>query len=254
MIDTHTHLYLPDFSEDFVPMMLRGENAGVRYYILPNIDAESLPMMKDFHSRFPDNTFMTIGLHPTEVKEDWEKHMNFMEKEIGKDKYVGIGEIGIDLYWDKSQIENQKKAFEYQLLLAQKLELPVIIHSREALEEILEVIGKVKPTVPLIFHSFTGNLNDVKRIREVCDPWFGINGVITYKNAAPLREAIPEIGLEKILLETDSPYLTPVPHRGKRNESSYLGYIRDKIAQTLQVSPQIIEKQTTLNASHIFKI
>lgn len=253
MVDTHTHLYFPEFNEDISQIMNLAGKEGVKHFILPNVDEASLPVMKDFHDRFPDITSMAIGLHPTEVNDDWERVLRSFEEEFAKEKYVAIGEVGIDLYWDKSMINAQKEVFEHQLRFAQETGVPVIIHSRDALEETLEVIEKVMPTVPLIFHSFTGNPGNVERIRQVCDPYFGINGVVTYKNAPELREALNTIGLNKILLETDSPYLSPVPKRGKRNDSSNLKFIRDKISEVIGILPEEVENTTDNNVSSIFK-
>lgn len=254
MIDTHAHLYFTDYGEDITEVMQNCIASGVSHFVLPNVDEESLPLVKDFHVRYPDITTMAIGVHPTEVKDNWRDFMGKMEEEISSGQYKAVGEIGIDLYWDQSTLNIQSEAFEYQLRLAEKYSLPVIIHSRQAFEETMQVIEKVKPSVPLIFHSFTGEIKDVDRIRQDCDPYFGINGVVTYKNAPKLREAIPVIGIEKIVLETDAPYLTPVPHRGKRNDSSYLGFIRDQIAETLNISPQTVETVTDENAIRIFKL
>lgn len=254
MIDTHTHLYFPDYGEEIADVMKRCEENGVSHFILPGVDEESIALVRNFHSRYPEVTSMAVGLHPTEVKVDRARVIDLVEKELATGDYIAVGEIGMDLYWDASTLEWQKEAFEHQLLMAEKYRLPVIIHSRSALDETLEVIEKVKPTVPLVFHSFTGNKENVKRIRRSCDPWFGINGVVTYKNAPELREALPEIGLDRILLETDSPYLTPVPHRGKRNDSSYLDHIRDKIAEVLGISPEEVDKATNLSAKKIFNI
>lgn len=210
--------------------------------------------MKALHSKYPATTSMAMGLHPTEVKEDWEAIMTEIEKELESGKFVAIGEVGMDLYWDQTFANQQKQAFRHQLSLAEKYKLPVIIHCRNALTETLEAINEVNPTVTLIFHSFTGNKEDVRTIREVCDPFFGINGVITYKNAQELREALPEIGIEKILLETDSPYLSPVPNRGKRNDSNNLKYIKDKIAEVLNIEPLKVEEITDLNAKTVFAL
>ena len=254
MTDTHTHLYFPEYGEDIDDIMQRSLQADVSHFILPGVSPETVEQVKDFHSRYPEVTSMAIGLHPTEVKEDWENFLPVMEKELESGKYKAVGEIGMDLYWDTSKISYQKAAFEAQIRIAEKFGLPVIIHSRNATEETMEIIEKVKPSVPLIFHSFTGKKSDVERIRKGCDPYFGINGVVTYKNAPELREALPEIGIDKIVLETDAPYLTPVPHRGKRNDSSYLPHVRDKIAETLQISPQEVENITDRNAKLIFKI
>lgn len=254
MIDTHTHIYFPEYGEEIRDVMSRCVNAGVTSFILPNVDEESLPYLKSFHALYPQLTKMAVGLHPTEVKEDWQRVLEIVDKELETGSYVAVGEVGIDLYWDKSMQKEQMQAFEGQLLLAQKYKLPVIIHSREAFEVTMQCIEKIQPSVPLIFHSFTGNIDDVKRIRNGCDPYFGINGVVTYKNAHGLRDALADIGIERILLETDAPYLTPIPHRGKRNESSYLGFIRDKIAETLDLSPQEIERITDRNAHSVFGI
>lgn len=254
MIDTHTHIYFPDYKEGISEIIRECQKSGVSHLILPNVDEESLPRMKELHEAFPGYTSMAIGIHPTEVKEDWQSQMVLVESELETGSYKAIGEVGIDLYWDTSTLELQKSAFAHQLKLAKKYNYPVIIHCREGIEETLEVIEKEKPSVPLIFHSFTGGVNDVERIRKVCDPWFGINGVVTFKNAPKLREALSEIGLDKILLETDSPYLAPVPHRGKPNNSSYLVHIRDKIAECLNVSEKKVEDVTDRNAHTIFRI
>lgn len=254
MIDTHTHLYFPEFDEDIDEIISKSLCSGISHFILPNVDAESLPLMKKFHSRYNSHTSMALGLHPTEVKEGWEKFVDEMDKELSSGDYVAIGEVGIDLYWEKEKIKLQKEAFERQLIIAEKNKLPVIIHSRDAFDETIEVIGKVNPTVPLIFHSFTGDVEDVDKIRKKCDPFFGINGVVTYKNAKGLRDSLKTIGLNRILLETDSPYLTPVQHRGKRNESTYIVHVRDKIAETLEISPSEVETITDLNARSIFRI
>ena len=254
MIDTHTHLYFPDFGEELPSIMDNCKKIGVDHLILPNVDEQSIEPMKLLHSLYPEVTSMAMGLHPSEVDENWKNVFKLMEKELSSNKYKGIGEVGIDLYWDQSKLDLQKEAFEFQLNLAVETHLPVIIHSRSAFEETMNIIEKVQPDVPLIFHSFTGGVDDIKRIREGANPYFGINGVITFKNAQPLRDALPLMGTDKILLETDSPFLSPVPHRGKRNESSYLPYIRDKIAEVLNLDPQKIEKITDQNARTVFSI
>lgn len=252
MIDTHTHLYLPEYGEEVKKIIEDCTKTGVNHLILPNIDLESINHLKNFHLLYPYITSMAMGLHPTEVKDDWEKTLNVIENEIKTGEYKAIGEVGIDLYWEDQHKKDQIRVFELQLQMAEKYNLPVIIHSRNAYKETVEVISKVKPNVPLIFHSFTGSKEDVKTIRQICDPYFGINGVVTYKNAKDLREALPLITLERIILETDSPYLTPVPHRGKKNNSSYLYYIRDKVADILRVTTNAIESKTDSIACTIF--
>ncbi|MCH5239915.1 MAG: TatD family hydrolase [Muribaculaceae bacterium] len=252
MTDTHTHIYFSEFDEDIDEVISRSEESGVTYFILPNVDEESLPLMKALHEKYPGKTSMALGIHPTEVKEDWPEIVEHFNKELESGLYKGVGEIGMDLYWDQTTKELQKAAFESQLRLAQKYQLPVIIHSRNAFEETMEVVEKVKPTVPLIFHSFTGKSSDVERIRKGCDPYFGINGVVTYKNAPELRESLKTIGIDKIVLETDAPYLSPVPHRGKRNDPTFIPFIRDKIAECLEISPEEVERITDKNAKEIF--
>lgn len=254
MTDTHTHLYFQDFHHELPDIIEKCREAGVMHLVLPNVDESTIPLMKEMHADYPEITSMAIGLHPTEVKEDREKVMEKINEELMTGEYVAVGEIGIDLYWDQTFRNEQIEVFENQLRLADKFGLPVIIHCREALKEVLESIEKVHPSVPLIFHSFTGSKDDVKEIRKICDPYFGINGVVTYKNASSLREALPEIGIERIVLETDSPYLTPVPHRGKQNNSSYLVHIKDKVAETLNLDPRSVETQTDENARSIFGI
>lgn len=254
MTDTHTHLYLRQFENGGVEAVERALKAGVTHMILPNVDYETIEPMKNLHSLFPENTSMAIGLHPTDIMTEWEDFLIKVEEEAKTGEYRAIGEVGIDLYWDKSNLELQKEVFSRQLKIAEKYGLPVIIHSRDAFDETLEVIGKVKPTVPLIFHSFTGGIREVRKIREICDPYFGINGVSTYKNAPELRESLPEIGIERIVLETDSPYLSPVPHRGKRNESSYIPLILGQVAQSLGIPERDAERATDQNARKIFGI
>lgn len=254
MIDTHTHLYFQDFKENIEDVIQRCQDEGVSHLVLPNVDLSTIDQMKDLNKRFPDMTSMAIGLHPTEVKDDWRRIADSMMQDLQSGQYVAVGEIGIDLYWDQTFRQQQIEAFKYQMRHAEKEGKPVIIHCRNALDEVLESIKDVQPSVNLIFHSFTGSSDDVKKIRTYCDPYFGINGVVTYKNAPDLREALKEIGLNRIVLETDSPYLTPVPHRGKRNESAYLAYIRDKIAETLVIAPETVEKSTDENARSIFGI
>ena len=252
MIDTHTHLYFPEYGEEIHDIMEKCANSGISHFILPNVNRESIGQIKDFHSLYPSTTSMAMGLHPTEVAENWEEEVDFMERELESGQWIAIGEIGMDLYWDQTHLDQQLEAFERQLRIAETLQLPVIIHSRQALDETLSVIEKVKPTVPLIFHSFTGRKEDVEKIRQTCDPYFGINGVVTYKNAPELREALPIISLDKIVLETDAPYLSPVPHRGKRNDSSLIVHVRDKVAETLGISPEEVEQSTDNNARRIF--
>lgn len=252
MIDTHSHIY--EFSDGGADAMARALAAGVSHVVLPNVDAATIAPMRALHKLFPENTSMALGLHPTDLGDNWRQTVADMENQLEEGGFVAIGEVGVDLYWDKTRLQDQLEAFATQMRIADRFGLPVIIHCREALNETLSAIRDVKPKVPLVFHSFTGGPDDVRKIRELCDPMFGINGVVTFKNAQPLREALPEITLDRILLETDSPYLAPVPHRGQRNESSYLPLIGAKIAETLGVSIDEVERKTTENASAVFGI
>ncbi len=254
MIDTHTHPYLPEFEEGGDEAVKRAFEAGVDHLVFPNVDASSIGPMMDLHRRFPEQTSVAMGLHPTEVGEDWEETVGMMTGLLEKGGFIAVGEVGIDLYWDDSGEQRQKEAFRRQLELAERLRLPVIIHCREALRQILEVIREVKPTVGLLFHSFTGGPDDVRQIREVADPMFGINGVVTFKNAAPLRESLPEIGLDRIVLETDAPYLAPVPHRGKRNEPAYVTATCSCVAATLGMTYEEVERITDDNARKFFNL
>lgn len=257
MTDTHTHLYMEDFADGGAEAVSRALEAGVGRMIFPCVDLTSVGPMLSLHRRFPANTGVGLALHPTEVDGDWESKLDEIAEAFGATPLSAIGETGIDLYWDKTWREHQMAAFARHLEMATEMKLPVIIHCREALDETLEVIRAHKerhgelPT--LVFHSFTGSVEDVRRIREEADAWFGINGVVTFKNAARLREAVVEIGISRLLLETDSPYLAPVPNRGKRNESSNLPYILRMTASLLSVTETEMEAATDHNATTVFK-
>lgn len=254
MTDTHTHLYMDAFAGDESSAVERAIAAGVTKMVFPDVCPESHEAMMALHRKYPENTRVALGLHPTEVNGDAEIVLDAMEPLLATGAYSAIGEVGIDLHWDASTIEIQKRAFARQLKWAAKNDLPLIIHCRDGVEETMDVIKGCKYPLPtMIFHSFTSGIEDVKRIREVCDPYFGINGVVTFKNAAPLREALPEIGIERIVLETDAPYLAPVPHRGARNESSYIPLIRDKVAEVLGISSEEVERITDENSKEIFR-
>ena len=253
MTDTHTHLYMPDaYPDGGVEAVTRAIGAGVTQLVFPCVTLDSLPDMRSLRDRFPSETRLALGLHPTEVGDDWSLVLDLMEEMLPGD-FAAIGEVGVDLYHDGSMREAQLRAFDRQLGWAEKFGLPVIIRCREALDETLSVLeGHARHLPELIFHSFTGTEEDVTRIRSICDPWFGINGVVTFKNAPGLRAALPAIGLDRMLLETDSPWLSPAPLRGRQNESARIPYIRDCVAATLGVTPEEVEQVTDRSASRIF--
>ena len=255
LTDTHTHLYLDDFAPENEATVRCAIDAGVNTLIFPNVDLNTIAPMKALHSVFPQNTFMAMGLHPTEVRETWQDDLKTVENELisNKNLYVAVGEIGIDLYWDKTFVEEQKKVFAHQAGLAVKLNLPVIIHCREGLDEILSILAAMEKKPTGVFHCFNGTKSDIERIREIGDYYFGIGGVVTFKKST-LKELLPEIGIDRILLETDSPYLAPVPHRGTRNESSYIPDIAQFISNELNISYNTIAEHTTANAHALFKI
>lgn len=264
MVDTHCHLYLDDDGGNAA--LLRAREAGVDRLVFPNVDAESLGRMRVLHALFPATTAMAMGYHPTELDKVSQHYggsagmWQAMERELDSGDYAAIGEVGLDLHWpDSVALEVQQEAFVRQLEMAARYGLPVIIHSRDARDETLACIKQVNDNMSeggvmpeLVFHSFTGTPDDVKAIREVCDPWFGINGVVTFKNAPALREALPLIGARRMLLETDAPWLAPVPHRGSRNESAYVPHILATCARELGMPPADLEAVTDRNAAHLF--
>lgn len=252
MTDTHTHIYLEEYDGDRAAVMERAKAAGVTRMVFPNVDVSTMEPMVALQADYPDCTRIAAGLHPTEVGEDWRSDMEKTLSLLAHPACVAVGEVGIDLYWDKTYRLEQMEAFGYQVREAARRDLPVIIHCREGLDETLEVLRGIDKLPTLIFHSFTMGPDAVKRIREVCDPYFGINGVVTFKNAGEVREAVREIGLERIVFETDSPYLAPTPHRGKRNESSYLPLICAKTAEVLGVTPEEVVSATDATATRLF--
>lgn len=253
MTDTHTHLYLPEFEGSGAEAVQRAFDAGVHRLVFPNVDAMTVEPMLELHEKFPERTRFAIGLHPTEVKEDYEEVWSRMKPLLDRNGCVAVGEAGIDLYWDATWRELQRRAFSLQLREAAERLMPVIVHCRDGLDDALDCIARDGGANPrIIFHSFTGTPEDVDRIRGVCDAYFGINGIVTFKNAGSLRESVVKIGIDRLLLETDSPYLAPVPKRGKRNESSYLPYTCAKVAETLGLTPEETALLTDRNATDIF--
>ncbi len=254
MIDSHSHIYLEEFDADRADVVIRAKNAGLRHLVLPNVDMTTYDAMVATHNANPAYTSMAMGLHPTSVEADWQSQLEATQSHLDDHHFIAIGEVGIDLYWDKTFRTEQMQVFRQQLRWAVDRDLPVIIHCREGLDEVCEVFDNFGRTLPeCVFHSFGGTIDDVKRIRRYGDFYFGINGVVTFKNSH-IDEVLAPIGLDRILLETDCPYLTPVPYRGKRNESAYIPLIAAKIADTLGVSVEEVSETTDRNASKFFSL
>lgn len=253
-IDTHTHLYSSQFDEDRTEMIQRALNAGVETLLLPNIDLESVEGMYALEKQFPDNCFAMMGLHPCSVDADFEKTLAVLKAELDKRKFIAIGEIGIDLYWDKSFLEQQKQAFSIQIEWAKELRIPIVIHARDSFQEIYEVLDQHNDEcLTGVFHCFTGTENDIEKIRSYGGFLFGIGGVVTFKKSG-LDAVVKNLNLDEIILETDSPYLAPSPHRGKRNESAYIPLIAEKLSDIFEVSLDKIAQSTSENAKKCFSL
>ena len=254
-IDTHSHLYSSKFSDDRSKIVNDAIKEGVNKILLPNISSKYTNCMNNLCDEFPKNCFPMMGLHPCDVKEaDYRLEINHVEKELKKKKYIAIGEIGIDLYWDTSTLEIQKKAFIHQIKLAKKYKLPIVIHLRNSFFEVINIIEQFNDNdLKGVFHCFTLGLEEAKRILKLNDFYLGIGGVITFKNSK-LDNIIKEISINNILLETDSPYLSPEPFRGKRNESKNIRLIADKIADVYNIPVESVAEITTNNAKKLFDI
>ncbi len=251
--DTHTHLYISDFESDRYEVVKKAIDTGITRMILPGINSSYIPVQIDLAEKFPENCFPAFGLHPSDVNEDFKKEINIAAEYLQKINAVAVGETGIDLYWDKTYAEQQKTAFEKQVILAKEFKLPIIIHVREAFKEVFDIIDKLNDkNLTGIFHSFTGTKKEAQKIIEYGGFKIGINGIVTFKNSG-LDKVVQEIDLHHIVLETDSPYLSPVPKRGRRNESSHLIYIAEKIAEIKKVSLDKVAKVTNENTEETFK-
>ncbi|WP_346856660.1 TatD family hydrolase [uncultured Draconibacterium sp.] len=253
LIDTHSHIYSEDFIHDRDEALQRAYESGVKKIVLPNIDSGSIKHMLDLSEAYPHLCYPLMGLHPTSVDEDYKEELQAIEYWLERRKFYGIGEIGIDLYWDKKFIEEQKEAFRYQIKLAKKYNLPVVIHVRNSFEETYEIVKEEQDgSLNGVFHCFSGSEIEATKIIEL-GFLFGIGGVVTFKNST-LDEVLKSIDISNLVLETDSPYLSPVPKRGKRNESSYLMYIAQKIAEVYNVPVARVAEITTSNARNLFGI
>lgn len=252
MIDTHTHLYSEEFDNDRAEMIERALNKGISRFYLPAINSETHDKMLALETEYPAQIFAMMGLHPCYVKpETWEAELKVVQKHLNEKSFPAIGEIGIDLYWDKTTLDIQVKAFEQQIDWALEKDLPIVIHTRESFDETFEVLERKKHLkLRGIFHCFSGNLAQAKRALNL-NFMLGIGGVVTFKNGK-IDQFLHEIPLDNIVLETDSPYLAPVPHRGKRNESSYLDLVVGKLVNIYGKDFSEIDRITTENANRLF--
>ena len=252
-IDTHAHLYLENFRTDKDEVINRARNKGIRKIILPNIDSASLEPMHQMAKDYPDMCVPLVGLHPTHVKENFREELEIIFRSTEGYAYKAVGEIGIDLYWDKTYLEQQIKTFEFQLNFAVEHKLPVVIHARESFPEIIDIVSRSEyRNLRGIFHAFSGNQTLAKQIIGM-GYLLGIGGVLTFKNSK-LSEVIRNIDLDHLVLETDSPFLAPTPFRGKRNESSYVYLVAEKLAEIKGVPLEKVAEITTINAKNLFLI
>lgn len=252
LTDTHSHLYSEQFNDDRTAMVQRAIDCGVSRFFLPNIDSSSIDGMLTLQQQFPENCFAMMGLHPTSVNENYLIELKNIETQLNQQKFCAIGEIGIDLYWDKTFLTQQQEAFKTQINWAKERNLPFVIHCRDSFNEIFEILDEMKDdNMRGIFHCFTGNLEQAKKIIAYGGFKLGIGGVVTFKNSG-LEEVLKNIAITNLVLETDSPYLAPVPYRGKRNESSYIVNVAEKLSDIYQIPIEKIAEITTQNSIEVF--
>jgi TatD DNase family protein len=253
LTDTHTHQYYQTDLQKRAEQMQRCFDNGVTRLFLPNVDSASITMVFDLVKTYPDNCFAMLGLHPCDVKENWREELKAIREAIPTHKIYAIGEIGIDLYWDKTTLDIQVEAFKIQIGWAKELKLPIVIHCRNSYDEVLQVLNEEHDeNLRGILHCFTGNLDQANKLIDL-GFYLGIGGVVTYKNSG-LDKVVEQVDLKHIVLETDSPYLTPVPFRGKPNESSYITYVAEKVADLHQIPIEQLAEITTENSKRIFGV
>jgi TatD DNase family protein len=251
--DTHTHLYSEAFDEDRETMVQRAIDKGIQRFFVPAIDSTYTNSMLALQASFPEHVYLMMGLHPTHVKEHYNDELAHVEMMLEKHKFYAVGEIGIDLYWDKTLLKEQQQAFVSQIRLAKKYKLPIVIHCREAFDEIFEILEQERgDDLYGIFHCFTGTIQQAQKAIGY-NMKLGIGGVVTFKNGK-IDKFLNKIDLQHIVLETDAPYLAPVPYRGKRNESAYIINVLEKLSDIYALSEQEIAKVTTVNSKHIFGV
>lgn len=252
LIDTHSHIYLPEFEADRAEMLVRAEKEGVGLVLMPAIDTGSHRVMLDVETQFPEKCLSMMGLHPCSVKENFQEELKIVRENFEKRRFVAVGETGLDFYWDLTFTKEQYQAFQTQIELALQYDIPVVIHSRNSTDECIQVIKQnQKGDLKGVFHCFSGNLEQAKQVIDL-GFYLGIGGVVTFKNSG-LDKVMKDVDLKHVVLETDAPYLAPVPYRGKRNECSYLKYVAEKLSDIKNVSKEEIEKITTANAKELFK-
>ena len=254
LTDTHTHIYLDDFKEDRAEMIERAITEGVDRFFLPNIDVGSIAQVNSLAEAYPDKIWPMMGLHPCSVDENWSEVLDTIEKELrSRSSYVAVGEIGLDLYWDKSTLPLQIAAFKRQINWAKELNLPIVIHCRDSFDEIFSVLEEEQDgNLRGVLHCFTGTEEQARKCIDL-GMMIGLGGVLTFKNSG-LDRAVQNIDLDYIVLETDSPYLAPTPHRGKRNESSYIHLVAEKLASIKDCSLEEIAERTTENSKQLFGV
>ena len=253
LIDTHAHIFSEEFLHDVDDVLQRAFDNDVKKIILPNIDSGTVKRMLDLNDAYPHLCFPLMGLHPTSVAADYKEELEAVEYWLEKRKFYGIGEIGIDLYWDRTYLKEQQDAFRYQLKLAKTKKLPVVVHVRESFDEVYAVIKEEQDgNLKGIFHCFTGDKNEAQKVIDL-GFYLGIGGVVTFSNGS-LAETIKSTNIQNLVLETDAPYLTPVPKRGKRNESSYLVYVAQTVAKIYDISVNEVAEITSENARNLFGI
>ena len=253
IIDTHTHLYLKQFNEDIDDVIARAKEIGVKKFVFPAIDSSHFDSIHNLKNKYPKEIYLMSGLHPTNVKENYKDELNFVVNSLKHHNYIAIGEIGIDLYWDKTFLMQQKEAFTTQIKLAIKHDLPIVIHCRQAFDQIFEILDKENcDKLRGIFHCFTGTFEEAQRAIDL-GFILGIGGVVTFKNGG-IDKFLHKIDLKNIVLETDSPYLAPAPFRGKRNESSYIIYVLEKLSEIYGISKEKIAEITSKNAEKVFRL
>lgn len=254
LTDTHTHLYSKDFDTDRAELIETAIKNGIKRFFLPNVDSESIPGMFQVEKQFPDNCFAMMGLHPCSVNATYQDELQVVKHWLSKRKFIGIGEIGIDLYWDKTFLVQQQDAFRTQIQLAKEYNLPYVIHARDSFNEVMEIVSEFKnDAIKAIFHCFSGNVQQAEEVIAAGNFKLGIGGVVTFKNSG-LDKVVGAIDLKHLVLETDAPYLAPMPHRGKRNEPDYLMLTAKKIAEIKNISVEEVAAVTTQNSIEVFGV